>query len=395
MSGFFLKIGSASTKLIFPFLFAFSTIIMNFYINNIVKDMKNSTMKNISIAIGEMATIIVPKIKSLFTKKTENLSNRNSIIKKKKCLHFFLLFLFFIIYTICIVVSQILSTQINKQSTESHHRNGFYSGESIEALFMTILSIFLLKYKYFIHHKISLLLFILLSISIDFILNNFIFILNVDTNTVIYYLISYLIMLSFDSISLTYQKYMIDVLYYSPYIVFFALGLYLFLFNIYTSLQSFISGTKIFDMFFPDNKVKPILLISLGYIVIRFIYYIFMIFTIFYFTPNHLLISLELAKILNLFISNESKSKYYAIIPIFFQFFSLLIFLEVIELNFCGLNSNTRFNITKREIEEMKEEETRDSLVEIEPGYLVDKNQIYEFEDINDKNNDNNGENNK
>ena len=120
-----------------------------------------------------------------------------------------------------------------------------------------------------------------------------------------------------------------------------------------------------------------------------------MIFTIFYFTPNHLLISLELAKILNLFISNESKSKYYAIIPIFFQFFSLLIFLEVIELNFCGLNSNTRFNITKREIEEMKEEETRDSLVEIEPGYLVDKNQIYEFEDINDKNNDNNGENNK
>ena len=53
-----------------------------------------------------------------------------------------------------------------------------------------------------------------------------------------------------------------------------------------------------------------------------------------------------------LFISKKNNIEYYKIvlsmILFFFQFILLMIFLEIIELNFCGLNKNTKENIRIR-----------------------------------------------
>lgn len=58
------------------------------------------------------------------------------------------------------------------------------------------------------------------------------------------------------------------------------------------------------------------------------------------------------------------------------QIIFLLIFLEIIELNFCGLSDNIKKNIAKRADEDMnllKDNSIRDSIEEIAPGYIIHK----------------------
>lgn len=59
------------------------------------------------------------------------------------------------------------------------------------------------------------------------------------------------------------------------------------------------------------------------------------------------------------------------------QFFCLLIYLEIIELNFCELNKNTRRNIQIRGKDDalgnFESESERASIVEITPGYLLNQ----------------------
>ena len=57
----------------------------------------------------------------------------------------------------------------------------------------------------------------------------------------------------------------------------------------------------------------------------------------------------------------------------------LFIYDEILELNFCGINKNTRRNILKRELEEKKyidtdlyEDELNNNKFEISEGYLME-----------------------
>ena len=71
-------------------------------------------------------------------------------------------------------------------------------------------------------------------------------------------------------------------------------------------------------------------------------------------------------------IKNEPRKLYYLI---FFaiQFFSLLIYLEIFELNFCNLNKNTRRNIELRGLLDISGENGRDStIIDINKDYFID-----------------------
>ena len=79
------------------------------------------------------------------------------------------------------------------------------------------------------------------------------------------------------------------------------------------------------------------------------------ILTIFYLTPEYILISQNLSKIgfiiYKLIVDKDyitKKSQYCFLIFYVFQVFSLMIYLEIVELNFCNLNKNTRKNIKSR-----------------------------------------------
>ena len=69
--------------------------------------------------------------------------------------------------------------------------------------------------------------------------------------------------------------------------------------------------------------------------------------------------------------------------------FSSFIYIEIIELSFCGLNRNTRRNILKRVIEEnleldgLKNDELKTDNVEISKGYIIELNFNQQLEDYN------------
>ena len=75
-------------------------------------------------------------------------------------------------------------------------------------------------------------------------------------------------------------------------------------------------------------------------------------------------------------IKNEPE-KLYCIIFFAIQFFSLMIYLEIFELNFCNLNENTRRNINLRGLLDDLEENGRDStVIDINKDYFIDKSEI-------------------
>ena len=89
---------------------------------------------------------------------------------------------------------------------------------------------------------------------------------------------------------------------------------------------------------------------------------------------NLFLIYLWFFVYITLLFNSDSKLKYYTIILFVFQFICLMIFLELLELNFCNLNKNTKRNIQLRAENDMNEEINRESVFEIEPGYEIDEN---------------------
>ena len=143
---------------------------------------------------------------------------------------------------------------------------------------------------------------------------------------------------------------MMDNLYYSPYNVMFVLGLILFISGVVLLIVGIIVGERtnednvLFFVNFSENfskrEIWVIILMYLGNIVIQFIENLLKIFTIYYFSPNHLLINLDLSKLFNFLSYNYENKKYFSIIPFILQFFFLMIYLEIIELNFCNLNRN-------------------------------------------------------
>ena len=69
------------------------------------------------------------------------------------------------------------------------------------------------------------------------------------------------------------------------------------------------------------------------------------------------------------------------------EIFFILVFLEIIELKFCGLNKYIKKNIEKRALDDVQEsKEEKNNIIEISKGYLVDyDNQISEEELLGEK----------
>ena len=73
----------------------------------------------------------------------------------------------------------------------------------------------------------------------------------------------------------------------------------------------------------------------------------------------------------------DDPGKLYILVFFAIQFFSLMIYLEIFELNFCNLNENTRRNINLRGLLDVSGETGRDStVIEINKDYFIDKSEI-------------------
>ena len=92
------------------------------------------------------------------------------------------------------------------------------------------------------------------------------------------------------------------------------------------------------------------------------------------FNPNYILIIVQLSTITE-YLIKKPKEALYCIALYICQFIALMIHLEIIELNFCGLNKYTKRNIEIRGIEDLTFE-GRDSsaysqMIELNDSYFV------------------------
>ena len=255
-------------------------------------------------------------------------------------------------------------------TTDVHN---FYCIGSIEIIFIIFVSLLLLKTKYFIHHYICLFIFIILSISIDYLLDNFHYKLNREF---LYYLIMCFMQLLVESISLSYQKYMFDKLYYSPYKVCFAFGIFFLLYNLGTIIVFLIIGDNEFLEYFKNINIGFEIFKFISNIIMVFLVYLSMALTNYYFSPNHLVANYELGNMIIFLMNSKSKIKYYSLFLFILQLFILMIFLEIIELNFCSLNENTKRNIQIRANDDIRETIKDDDLIEVSPGYFIRKDDL-------------------
>ena len=248
--------------------------------------------------------------------------------------------------------------------------NVMWIGLCFQMICYFFLSMIILKSKYYIHNIISLILFCIFTVIIDLIIENLKYI---ELKSFLFFIPNLV-----DNILSCYMKYLIDKKYHSYWNVLFFFGLFIFI--VYTT--EFIIKIKkepntIFKVI-ENGKTKYIILnFLLDAIVHEYLRMLLTLLILEYFSFNHVFISHLLYKIVIGFIQSITnfdsyKNYLFFLIPAFFQVFSLLFYLEILEFNFCNLNRNTKRNIMLREEEEMLlRNNTNVSDIEIDKDLII------------------------
>ena len=220
-------------------------------------------------------------------------------------------------------------------------------------------------------------------------------------------LIIFLFILNSLSISFTrvLTKVFMEIKYISYYRIIFFIGAFGLILSSFLLIISPIffsdcnlkknSGKDIgnFLKYFQDiNNIWLEILFTLLFLFISFLEFYYEILIIYYLNPIYFLISDSLYYGLKSIFEDIQEKSFIlkhklSILADIFAFIGYLIYVEAIILNFCGLNKNTKINITQRGILEIKnmEQICEDEEEEDEEDNDNDKKQIRMMNDINQK----------
>ena len=372
-------LGKLNKKFLLPFILALIQIIYNIFNKYYPENNYCGICELYSIVLGKIYVRLFPFILKISNNETNVVKNS----KKKKWLLYFLLFFF---QTVLILIynigESIVYNFIDKTKSFKHiilPINDFIT-LSFETIFLVGISILLLKYKYYKHHIISMIIFMIFGIISDISFNNY---ENIDQKFFLFHFIK-TIEIAMESLFFCYQKYMMEK-FYCPYwnVSFFPglsgfLILCIFLIIVLTDPDKEKSSVELIANFYLYFNGKNIGL-KIGKIIISFILYIIIepliILILFYFRPDFILIVLQFAYISKNLIE-KSVDKLYCIIFFIIQFLALMIHLEIFELNFCDLNENTRRNIDLRSKIDLSNEDMDSSAdfyyIDIDKDYTID-----------------------
>ena len=356
-------IGELHMKLLFPFILAITQIIIDIVNEKYPEDRHSMVPELNFISLGLMAVKLIPCILRISDKE----GDKNMKPLRKKCLHYFWLVFIFFTYLGLKFGSSIAEGNFNKNTYQVTNSvaDGEFIKMGIELIFLAILTRIMLMYKYFLHHILAAIFFIIFGILSDIALDYYSQMSNKKISVII---LEFLIAIV-DPIFYVYQKYMMEKLYYPYWNVAFVKGMIMFtlacflLFAVLSAGENSEYGfVKSFYLYFEEVNAG----IIVGKLIIIFILYFFQgVFTIlisYYLNPNFTLIAFHISKFISV-LRTAPKEKYYLIIYFVMQFFCLMIYLEILELNFCQLNMNTKRKIEDRGIEDIHGETGRDSTV--------------------------------
>ena len=346
-------LGDLNTKYLLSLGLALGQIVYNIIINYFPEDKKNMVLDLYSTSLGIICVSFIPYILKFAAKDKQN----DKAIQKKKCLHYSLLIFCYLLFATMkgIPARMKVSDTTESQNIINPVAKGPFLYIGVEMIFLTIVSILLLKYKYYCHHYIAMAAFIILGNICDLILDYY---PQMIENGPLIAFMEFLGILS-DVIYYYYIKYMMELLYYPYWKISFCIGISLFISS--TALLVYVLADKdksnseigmISDFYLYFEEVHPGLIIGKQIIIIimNFITFSLSMLNIYYFSPNFILISYHLSKFAKILIDliKDEPGKLYCLIFFAIQFFSLMIYLEIFELNFCNLNENTRRNINLR-----------------------------------------------
>ena len=378
----FIIFGGINKKFLLPLILSSAQIIY-ILVNKYYPEKENNLiLQEYMFALGEMSIKLLPLILHISNKSTP----KEKFTKNKKCLHYFLLCFLFLLNQVIRLIADLMENSFYNKPFSYTETNLFPTNDfitmSFEMICMVIVSKIMLKYKYYKHHIISIIIFIIFGVITD------IYLMENENIDGVFFTIKFirLIAVAVEAVFYCYQKYMMEVLFYQYWNIAFIPGIFLFCLACVLLILCFVAPDKentemdfviIFYKYFRENDAG----IIIGKVIIVFILHVIMcplsILVIYYFSPNFILIIFQLSSITKS-LMNNSKEKLYCIIFFIFQIIALMIHLEILELNFCGLNKYTKRNIEERSDEDVAFE-GRDSTVSLN---VLELNKDYYLENI-------------
>ena len=342
MSNFIITIGLINKNIYLPIIYMVIHMGMNIFWMTQPNDEVCRYLENFGNSTGHISIFI---INNIIKYRRINTNNKTEKYNKKYFKYFSILFVIYLIYYIIALIQSIASDFEKESYVELYLKDG------AEIIFITLVNFFLLKYKYYIHHFISITIFVILTIIIDIILDNF------HRANKITAILSILVVLV-ESIYYSYLKYLVEKKYYYTLHILSVLGIFDVMFNIITlTIEIIIHKVKrsyelIFKFYFFYIKYHS------WYMILRFLISLIIegiILSILEFvilkelTPGYIIIAYTLAKIPSSIIANTGNNRWIILAISIVQIFILLFYLEILEFNFCSLNKNTKKSIIERE----------------------------------------------
>lgn len=387
--------GKISIKLSIPFLLALAEILLkisskyfptysNICQGGLERCRKSSQlMDSYASSLGEIFLVIIPFIKCC---SGDSSKKKKANINISKCRVFFQFFFICMIFLVIFILMSISYAISKMKSFQVPINNGLFAKQSIEIIYIILITRILLKYKYFIHHIISLLMIIILSASIDAVCGHF----SQEIGPVFTFITTNFILILLEAISLIFKKYLLEKYFYSPWKISTVSGIFKFLICFVVMIIILITGIM------PDfqdymTSLSPGIIIGkfITDLIINFFINLGVYLTLINFSPNYYVISANLTNIISVYLYDETDNKYICIILFILEFFFVLVNLEIIILNFCGFEKNTAKFINLRSEEEMNmgNGNEEDDLYEISPGYLIGKENMSNLSSISNNSN--------
>ena len=336
-----IAIGKIEKKLLLPLIYSIIYALLEIFWT--YKDKNNTAtliIESFGSSIGEILTVFV-NIKFKYKLK------RNVRFKPNYFKDFFILFLFNILY----LIVNVIGASFVEDEENNKYIDKFYINNAFEIIFVAIITYFMLKNKYYKHHIISLIAIVILSISIDMIVQNFF-------HTKIVLMISSMIYNLANSFKFCYYKYLIEKKYYyfldvllAEGIIHFSVAFLLFCFGLL--IQYLNDSKEILYEFLHYYELSGIIHILLQFFI-NLIFRGFFIGLLSFLILNELdtnfmIIAYELSRIPASIIEHEGINRWIILIISIFQIIFFLFYLEILEYNFCSLNENTKRCILERE----------------------------------------------
>ena len=324
--------GEINKKHILPLSLAIYQVFNKIFNTYYPKNILNGIFELYSMALGMLSILFLPCIFKI--KVTEEEKERE--IHKRKWLHYPLLIVIYWIYHLAklfMVISKVKAR--GNDETINPFAESPFAFIGLEMILLTVASIILLKYKYFIHHIISMAGFILFGNFSDLLLGSYSEIIKFGAVPIIIQIFGIIS----DVVYYYYQKYMMEKLFYPYWTISFTAGIGLALFAtailIYVLVlkekaNPFIVDPQRFYSYFNGNDIG----LKVGKIILLYILSvvntILNILNIYYFSPNYILISFQFSKFVDVLINESNSKKYFTIIFFVIQLFFLMIYIEIL-----------------------------------------------------------------